>query len=128
MANHEIVPLSAFTKGTAERKKFATSSSLPGFASSGTYSANFVITFSCFDSVLSEALPEGSRTVTGDLGRAAVDQPDHRHRRLLRVHGNRPSDCNATQRGYDLSSFDAHCHVTLPWGHIHAMGNRRHPR
>jgi len=60
---------------------------------------------------LSEALPEGSRTVTGDLGRAAVDQPDHRHRRLLRVHGKRPSDCHATQRGYDLSSLDAHCHV-----------------
>src|SRR5271170_2323912 len=50
MANHEIVPTSAFTKGTAERKKSATSFSLPGFASSGTYSANFVITFSCFDS------------------------------------------------------------------------------
>src|SRR5712691_13481301 len=49
MANHEIVPTSAFTKGTAERKKSATSFSLPGFASSGTYSANFVITFSCFD-------------------------------------------------------------------------------
>src|SRR5260370_25975420 len=49
MANHEIVPTSAFTKGTAERKKSATSFSLPGFASSGTYSANFVITLSCFD-------------------------------------------------------------------------------
>src|SRR5260370_41641575 len=49
MANHEIVPTSAFTKGTAERKKFATSFSLPGFASSGTYSANFVITLSCLD-------------------------------------------------------------------------------
>src|SRR6202022_4641194 len=52
MANHEIVPTSAFTKGTAERKKSATSFSFPGFASSGTYSANFVITFSCFDSRL----------------------------------------------------------------------------
>src|SRR5260370_20312957 len=49
MANHEIVPTSAFTKGTAERKKSATSFSLPGFASSGTYSANFVITLSCLD-------------------------------------------------------------------------------
>src|ERR1700682_2093288 len=47
MANHEIVPTSAFTKGTAERKKSTTSFSLPSFASSGTYSANFVITFSC---------------------------------------------------------------------------------
>src|SRR5216683_406184 len=49
MANHEIVPGSAFTKGTAERRKSATSFSLPGFACSGTYKANFVITFSCFD-------------------------------------------------------------------------------
>src|SRR4029077_13159835 len=49
MANHETVPTSAFTKGTAERRKSATSFSLPGFASSGTYSANFVITLSCLD-------------------------------------------------------------------------------
>src|SRR5262249_10484976 len=49
MANHEIVPASAFTKGTAERRKSATSFSLPGFACSGTYRANFVITFSSFD-------------------------------------------------------------------------------
>jgi hypothetical protein len=35
MANYEIVPTSAFTKGTAERKKSATSFSLPDFASSG---------------------------------------------------------------------------------------------
>src|SRR5208282_6184987 len=44
MANQEIVPASAFTKGTAERRKSATSFSLPGLASSGTYSANFDIT------------------------------------------------------------------------------------
>src|SRR6267143_1259202 len=49
MANHEIVPASALTKGTADRKKSATSFSLPGFASSGTYSANFVIIFCCLD-------------------------------------------------------------------------------
>src|SRR3984893_17198564 len=49
MANPELLPPSPFTKGTAERKKSATCFSLPGFASSGTYSANFVITFSCFD-------------------------------------------------------------------------------
>src|SRR6476646_5450581 len=43
MANHEIVPGSAFTRGTAERRKSATSFSLPGFACRETYSANFVI-------------------------------------------------------------------------------------
>src|SRR6267142_4262783 len=49
MASHEIVPASAFTKGTAERRKSATSFSFPGFACSGTYRANFVIACSCFD-------------------------------------------------------------------------------
>src|SRR4051812_5549337 len=52
MANHEIVPGSAFTKGRAERRKSATSFSLPGFACNGTYSASFVIGFSCFGSVV----------------------------------------------------------------------------
>src|ERR1700756_4750297 len=58
MANHEIVPASAFTKGTAERRKSATSFSLPGFACSGTYSANLVIVFSCVDRVTSHEEPE----------------------------------------------------------------------
>src|ERR1700744_1978442 len=49
IAYHEIVPGSAFTKGTADRRKSATSFSLPGLASSGTYSANFVILLSCSD-------------------------------------------------------------------------------
>src|SRR5271168_648844 len=49
IANHEIVPASAFTQGTAERRKSATSFSFPGFACNGTYSANFVIASSYFD-------------------------------------------------------------------------------
>src|ERR1700733_12408552 len=49
MANQEMVPASAFTKGTAERRKSATSFSLPGFASNGTYSANFDIIFLLLD-------------------------------------------------------------------------------
>ena len=44
MANHETVPDSSFTKGAADRRKSATSFSLPGFACSGTYKANLVIT------------------------------------------------------------------------------------
>src|ERR1700722_10032637 len=49
IAYHEIVPGSAFTKGTADRRKSATSFSLSGLASSGTYNANFVILLSCSD-------------------------------------------------------------------------------
>src|SRR5215470_6520593 len=48
MANHEIVPGSAFTSGTAERRKSATSFSLPGFACNGTYRANLVIDHSFY--------------------------------------------------------------------------------
>ena len=40
MANHETVPGSAFTKGTTERRKSATSSTLPSIACSGTRSAH----------------------------------------------------------------------------------------
>ena len=36
LANQEIVPGSAFTKGTAERRKSATSFSFPGLACNGT--------------------------------------------------------------------------------------------
>jgi hypothetical protein len=36
MANQAMVPGSALTKGTADRRKSATSFSLPGFACSGT--------------------------------------------------------------------------------------------
>ena len=43
MVNHESAHLSVH-QGYGERKKSATSFSSPGFASSGTYSANFVIT------------------------------------------------------------------------------------
>src|SRR5262249_26368525 len=43
MANHETVPGSASTRGTAERRNSATSFSFPGLACSGTYSAYLVI-------------------------------------------------------------------------------------
>jgi hypothetical protein len=58
MANQEVVPASAFTKGTAERRKSATSFSLPGFASNGTYSANFDITFSSYKNHYCEKLQQ----------------------------------------------------------------------
>src|SRR5215468_10589559 len=48
MANHEVVPGSALTSGTAERRKSATSFSLPGFACNGTYRANLVIDHSFY--------------------------------------------------------------------------------
>src|SRR5215468_1937041 len=59
MANHETVPGSSFTKGTADRRKSATSFSLPGFACSGTYKANFVITMSSSDTASADVASTG---------------------------------------------------------------------
>jgi hypothetical protein len=50
-----------------------------------------------------EALPQGSRTVTGGLRRAAVDQPDHRHRWLLRAHRERPRDRHAAKQRDEIA-------------------------
>src|SRR6476469_4945729 len=47
MANQVTVPGSACTSGSADFRNSATSFSLPGLASSGTYSANFDIVSSC---------------------------------------------------------------------------------
>jgi hypothetical protein len=42
-----------------------------------------------------------------------VEEPDHRHRRLLRTRRERPRRCAAEQRD-ELASSDLDCHVTLP--------------
>jgi hypothetical protein len=50
-----------------------------------------------------EALPKGSRTVTAGLRRAAVDQPDHRHRRLLRMCLTRPRSRRTAEERDELA-------------------------
>src|SRR6202158_4149785 len=49
IANQVTVPGSALTSGSADLRKSATSFSLPGLASSGTYSATLDIVHSCND-------------------------------------------------------------------------------
>jgi hypothetical protein len=47
-----------------------------------------------------EALAESAQTIPQRLGRARVETPDHRHRRLLRARRERPRDrCHAAERG-----------------------------
>src|ERR1700751_6102943 len=75
MANQEIVPPSAFTRGRAERRKSVTSFSLPGFASNGTYSANFDITFSSYQNNHCEELQRGARMPGRDVPSARYDLP-----------------------------------------------------
>src|SRR6185436_15292663 len=67
-SEQEMVPGSAFTKSAAERKKSATSFSLPGFACSGTYNANFVISHSlcagCFNPYVHRRIEEPQRATS----------------------------------------------------------------
>src|SRR5262245_26057773 len=54
-------------------------------------------------------------TIGGD------DYHDHRKRTLLRMRRERPRGRRAAERGYEFSSSDVACHVTLRLGVIHAM-------
>src|SRR4051794_28589280 len=95
MANHEIVPASAFTKGTAERRKSATSFSFPGFACSGTYRANFVIACSCFDRGQGvSAAADWLQWFTSVLRKADGEDSRGFECRLLSLLGERRGDAN----------------------------------
>jgi hypothetical protein len=57
--------------------------------------------------------------------RCEVNKPNHRHRRLLRAGGNRPSR-RAAKRKYEFSPSDLDFQVTLRGGHAHAIEGRYH--
>ena len=46
--------------------------------------------------------------------RRVPEEPDHRHRRLLRSRRERPSEARTTERGYKLASVDADSHLPQP--------------
>src|SRR5579862_3071663 len=49
---------------------------------------------------------------------SAAEETDHRHRRLLRTHRERPTNRRAADRGYELSPSDVDCHLIRPqWDH-----------
>src|SRR5262249_47988735 len=54
--------------------------------------------------------------------RSTVHEPDHRHRRLLRAHRERPRGSRAAQCEYEFSPSDVDCHATPPaGGRVHAI-------
>jgi hypothetical protein len=70
---------------------------------------------------LFEALTECAQQVRVRVERCAVEEPDHRHRWLLRARRERPRGRSAEKRGQEFSSLDVACHATLRLGVIHAM-------
>src|SRR5215471_5493613 len=64
----------------------------------------------------------------GRFGGPGIEEPDHRHRRLLRARRKRPCNwCAAKQRDeFAPSNLDLDCHVTLPRGSAHAMEELYH--
>ena len=63
---------------------------------------------------LLEALAERPQAIRISVRRLAVEETDHRHRRLLRVRRERPRR-RAAEYEYEFSPSDVGCHVTLPW-------------
>ncbi len=75
------------------------------------------------------ALPEcGQKDCTIGRRPRAAEEPDHRHRRLLRARRKRPRGRRAAQCEYEFSPSDVDCHATPPaGGRVHAnRGGRYH--
>src|SRR5262249_48037712 len=53
-----------------------------------------------------EALAKRAQTVRHHVGRSAVEEPDHRHRRLLRARRKRPRNGSAGQKADEISTTD----------------------
>src|SRR6266478_3918410 len=51
---------------------------------------------------LLQGLAKCAQIVRVRVRRCGAEEPDHRHRRLLRTHGERPHGCRAAEQGYKL--------------------------
>jgi hypothetical protein len=60
---------------------------------SGRHALAFYVT------VLLQALAKGAQALGDRLGRSDFEEPDHRHRWLLRARRERPPHCRAAERG-----------------------------
>src|SRR5262249_4768917 len=54
---------------------------------------------------LAEALSQCRRKMRARMGRATIEEPDHRHRRLLRARRERPCSRRATEQGDERAPF-----------------------
>ena len=61
---------------------------------------------------LAQALAECGHKVCSVSRRRAAEEPDHRHRWLLRTRRARPRERCTAERGYELPSSDVDCHLT----------------
>jgi hypothetical protein len=52
---------------------------------------------------LAQALAEGEQTARPGVRRCAAEEPDHRHRRLLRARRERPRGCRAAEQRNELT-------------------------
>ncbi|MGB7100061.1 MAG: hypothetical protein WBD95_15020 [Xanthobacteraceae bacterium] len=59
---------------------------------------------------LTQAIAERLHKMFNCARRRAVEEPNHRLRRLLRPRSQRPCDCHAAERGYELPFSDVDCH------------------
>jgi hypothetical protein len=67
-----------------------------------------------------QALVECSQEVRESFARSTVEEPDHRHRRLLRARRERPRGCRAAEQRDDqrlsrLSRFTAPSSLCRTW-------------
>ena len=63
-----------------------------------------------------EAFAERGRIARRGIGRPGVDEPDHRHRRLLRARRDRPRRRRAAEQRDELAASDESCHLIPPAG------------
>jgi hypothetical protein len=63
-----------------------------------------------------QALTERGHLGRKAVGRCDVEEPDHRHRRLLRKRCARPCDGSAAKRCDKSPPTDLDYHLTLQWG------------
>src|SRR5215831_8031479 len=62
----------------------------------------------------SKPVAERIRKARQSIRRPAIDEPDHRHRRLLRACRERPRHRRATECGQQFPPSDGDCHTPLP--------------
>src|SRR5262249_5712546 len=62
----------------------------------------------------SKPVAERIRKARQSIRRPAIDEPDHRYRRLLRARRERPHDGHAAECGQQFPPSDGDCHAPLP--------------
>jgi hypothetical protein len=86
----------------------------------------YVLPFDVADFI--EALAERGHIARVGICRLATNDSDHRHRRLLRACRERPCNCCAAERRYELPPANADCHLRRISRLKLAVCGRQYPR